>query len=117
MGIERDSKKMRRKRIKLWKVRKGKCVYCGAVTIHPKFKKEGGGTTPLNAATIDHVYSKNDIRRFTERGKWSLVLSCYECNKNKNIRERCVLSDNTYKRLYPPFDIRELLHMEKQQNG
>lgn len=53
------------------------CQYCGkSLTRNLK-----GGKSTHDVATIDHVYSNLDIRRFLANKE--VILSCYKCNTNK----------------------------------
>lgn len=87
---------MRKRRTHLWETKRGKCNYCGRLTIHPELLNGNSGIVPTNGATFDHVYSYWDIRRGAKRGNRKVVLSCYKCNQDKNIREWCVNSQTTY---------------------
>lgn len=49
---------------------------------------------PPIAATIDHLYSKLDLRRWVKRkpGEVKKVLACYACNQRRSIEETARLS-------------------------
>jgi 5-methylcytosine-specific restriction endonuclease McrA len=103
-------KKAIRTRKKLWRKDK-KCFYCGVITMEPPKNFDFKSDPPDNMATVDHVYSKKDIRRLLKNGKKELVLCCYKCNNDRMKRENCAMSDKTHILLYgEPIDIREFLN-------
>lgn len=108
-------KSARYKRYRLW-LKNKRCRKCGVITTFPKSGKSRGNE-PKNLATIDHVFSRNDIRRFVGNNRNKITLYCFKCNQNKNMHERKDLSWSRYESRYPPFDIRELLLTEKLQYG
>lgn len=59
------------------------CYWCGCLT---KWIDKNGGTFPMDAATIDHVYSKytQEERRATGNPK---VLACWKCNNERSQKE------------------------------
>ncbi len=59
------------------------CFWCGIVTIW--VVKEGGGYPP-DCCTIDHVFSRYDLRL---RKKWGnpVVLACNKCNARRGAEE------------------------------
>lgn len=93
----------------LYKEQGGICYYCGIKTI--RIPSGTSGLLPDNAATIEHLYSKFDIRRWVQKSNLSnTVMSCNRCNKNRCIRENCkYLLEN--KRL-PKFDIITLIQQK-----
>lgn len=55
-----------------------KCYYCGCQMVEPL----DGGTQPYNAATLEHIYSKNTITRLMgSPGK--TVAACHRCNMRR----------------------------------
>lgn len=74
------SKKLRNRRIRLYKNKKGKCYYCGTTTILD-LSGELNNKPIHNLATIDHKYFRWDIRRALSEEN---VLSCWMCNQIKN---------------------------------
>lgn len=68
-----------RKLVRLYKKHKGKCYYCNCLTFLQESGSDGYQTD--KSATIEHIYSRVDIRRFL---KSKLVLSCFKCNNGKN---------------------------------
>lgn len=61
-----------------WK-QKQTCHHCGCDVYR---KKDALPNLP-NTATIDHIFSRTDIRRYCHNGgKW--VLSCHKCNDYRN---------------------------------
>lgn len=67
------------------------CHWCGVLTELTNCPK---GQVPNNAATIDHLYSKLDPRRWVRRkpGQIKKVLACYACNQRRSIEETSRLS-------------------------
>jgi hypothetical protein len=61
--------------------RNPKCYYCKQKTIFEN-RQIGDGILKPNAATVEHLYSKLDIRRLLQKN--TTVLACYHCNQ-----ERC----------------------------
>ena len=99
--MSKEKRDALRKRLK----HKKKCHYCGVKVIkNIRSNLNAFGMPkimPPNQATIDHVYSKWDIRRFTQTGGKVIVLACNKCNQDKNIKETCLMKDETYAMLYP----------------
>lgn len=58
------------------------CQYCGTTLL---VKKDGNGRLDLNHATVDHVYSNLDIRRFL--CEHVVKLACHKCNNDKVKKE------------------------------
>lgn len=46
--------------------------------------KSGQSVLKSNNATIEHLYPKLDLRRYTQGGDKATVLSCYFCNQAYN---------------------------------
>lgn len=63
----------------LFKKHKKKCFYCGKETKLQSLSRKG--IQKSNNATIEHIYSKLDIRRNLNK---HTVLACYECNSTKS---------------------------------
>lgn len=62
--------------VRLWFKQGGNCYYCNRTMI---FHSVGNGETmPDTQATIEHVYSKYDIRRLLDSKK--VVAACRRCN-------------------------------------
>ena len=60
------------------------CFWCGEIT---KNLHLSNGILPLDAATIDHLFPENDIRRkyyINKRIQSPVVLSCHQCNHDRN---------------------------------
>ena len=77
------SKSIRRKRNALWAANPH-CTYCGTLTIRIEDNPvPAGQPTPMNMATLDHVYHVNHPLR----SKDEFVLSCHECNAIKSMVE------------------------------
>ena len=71
---------IREQRLKLYFEADGKCHYCGIKTIFPR----GNILNNVpNVATIDHLNSRFDPKRYTPctNGERRRVLSCYRCNQ------------------------------------
>lgn len=85
-----ESKKNRRVVYDLWKKQNGHCYYCGVKTV--KLSPGFNGIIPYNAATLEHLYSKYDIRRFLQKFKRSnTVMACLKCNSDRATRENCMM--------------------------
>lgn len=67
------------------------CHWCGELT---ELTNCPDGKIPNNAATIDHLYSRYDVRRWVKRkpGEVKKVLACYACNQRRSIEETARLS-------------------------
>lgn len=74
----------------LWK-RNPHCHWCGCLT---QLTNCPDGKIPADAATIDHLYSRLDLRRWLKRkrGEVKKVLACYDCNQRRSIEETARLS-------------------------
>lgn len=64
------------KRIKKLFKDKSICCYCGCLL-------EKGQSEKRNSATVEHVYSRLDIRRYAKNGNLKLKLACRKCNNTK----------------------------------
>ena len=72
----------RKRKLNLWK-KDPHCHYCGVETIvlnQPRIKG-----TPPNLATLDHLYSKFDYRRYIPEfnNAERTVLCCFSCNNKR----------------------------------
>lgn len=85
-----------KKIVNLFLKHKGKCYYCGVLTKLPKSQKYTRKGTKVNPrmATVEHVYSRMDIRRLiTDKS----VLACVSCNNAKAYRDYdLVFNNGTY---------------------
>ena len=79
--------------------KKPKCFYCNQV-VHKSHNERH--LHPLTA-TIDHIHSRLDIRRFLISEKKNVVLSCHKCNDTRNELERIKISKDysSYGNIYP----------------
>lgn len=77
---------LRRERRRLWDINPH-CHYCGVTTVFPPSGKCWAANEPNNMATLDHLYSRWDIRRLFPASEKKVVLSCLKCNRDKNFRE------------------------------
>lgn len=75
-------------KLKLWN-KNSRCHWCQRVTVLTNITN---GIIPPDAATVDHLFSKFDPRRWTKEYGVRKVLSCYECNFNRSIEEHKLLS-------------------------
>lgn len=77
-------------KVHLWE-KNPHCHWCGELT---ELTNCPNGQVPPNAATIDHLYSKLDLRRWVKRkpGEVKKVLACYACNQRRSIEETARLS-------------------------
>jgi len=83
LGRNRGNRKVL---IWLYKKHKGKCFYCGCNTVLPAHHSQNKGFDKM--ATIEHVYSKNDLRRLLIPQFSKIKLSCYKCNNSKGLEDR-----------------------------
>lgn len=80
---------------KLWQFDK-RCHWCGIETKLLNVP-EIEGPAPDDMATIDHLVSRYDIRRWIKRGN-AKVLSCYKCNARRAAEETASLSKEELKK-------------------
>ena len=73
------------------------CHHCGKEVLFDN----NVGAQDHNKATIDHIYSRLDIRRYLVKEKDNVVLSCHECNQRLCLKEQ--------KEVF--FDYRENIHI------
>lgn len=80
----------RKLKLKLHKI-DPRCYWCKKETVLPP--KPNNSPFP-SLATIDHIYSRFDIRRFVEKkpGEIRRVLACYECNQKRAREEEARLT-------------------------
>ena len=74
-----------------WQKQNKKCYYCGITTSLVTF---GHGRLKNYHATLEHIYSRIDIRRYAHGGG-KTVMACYGCNQSMNNRN-IHLSDNEF---------------------
>lgn len=60
------------------------CHWCGKPTFIRNIKN---GIIPNDEATIDHIISRFSIFRWVQTGGSRKVLSCYECNYTRSLKE------------------------------
>lgn len=58
-----------------------KCHYCKQRVL---ITSQPNGVQRHNTATVDHVYSHNDIRRLIDNNHKKVVLACNKCNNSRN---------------------------------
>lgn len=58
------------------------CHLCACEVVPPA----GNGRQSRDTATVDHVYSRNDWRRY-QPGGGEIVLACFACNQARNTAE------------------------------
>jgi 5-methylcytosine-specific restriction endonuclease McrA len=106
------SKSIKKKRKVLWEA-DPHCCYCGVVTVPvEELDIKPGDPTPMNMATLDHVFSINHPFRDREIH----VLACHECNSIKSLLESQDLSlaiqkEKTIKKL---MIINRMIEFEKE---
>lgn len=86
------------------KKQKGRCAYC-SIKLDPN-KIAFNGVQTDDMATVEHIYSKLDIRRYLSEKK---VVTCYKCNNDKySVDQAKIFSD--YKNMYADYhkDLKEL---------
>jgi len=81
-----NTKRLRRRRHKLFK-ENPYCFYCGEEMVLRESR--GGGIWPPNAATIEHLISRNNPLRGVIEGK--TVLACKQCNEQAGAEEERAL--------------------------
>lgn len=76
--------------VKLYKINP-RCCYCGTTTrlgaAGATYKK-----TPATKATIEHIYTKQDIRRCLTSYFSHVKLACYGCNQKRCTDEQRLFS-------------------------
>ena len=75
----------RKRKLKLFE-QNPHCHYCGVLTVLTEAGVEEYKDNP-NHATIDHVYSRFDLRRWVCNNEERYVLSCRKCNNDRQARE------------------------------
>ena len=83
--------KNRKRTFNHWLKQKRKCYYCGTSTVLVDFHH---GKLDNFHATLEHIYSRLDIRR-NAKGGGKTVMACYGCNQSMNNRNNH-LSDNEF---------------------
>lgn len=80
----------RKYKIQLWE-KDPHCHYCGKPTVLTNIP---GGIIPPNAATVEHLLSRYNPKRWTRRkpGEVRKVLSCWECNQAQSHKETSMLT-------------------------
>lgn len=78
---------LKRMRISLWKENPS-CYYCHRLTVLPTdipnlLELQTIGITPDYMATIEHLLTRYDPKRFEVGGQDKCVLACYKCNHEK----------------------------------
>lgn len=86
-----NTKRLRKLRRRLWEA-DPHCVYCGCETVW-WVSGTGHADKPSNAATLDHVISRLDPRRYQMDHYPSsyFVLACDSCNNKRGAREDVTL--------------------------
>jgi hypothetical protein len=74
----------------LWQVNPY-CYYCNCLTVLTNIQS---GIIPDNAATIEHLISRLDPKRWTKRnsGEVRKVLACWKCNREQSYKEMARLT-------------------------
>jgi hypothetical protein len=72
-------------KVQLWE-KDSKCHWCHIPT---QLTYCPNGIIPSDGATVDHLYSRFDVRRWVKRkpGERHKVLACYACNQRRSIEE------------------------------
>jgi hypothetical protein len=71
-----------------------------------------GSTIPEDAATLEHIYPRNDIRRYAHAGackKFWTVCACYECNIKRDNQQKTKIYSYKKRAEAEIFDIRILV--------
>lgn len=84
MSKKKNKGAAKKLRALLRKSRNPKCHYCQQ-TIYKN--APGDSINKHNSATVDHIYSRNDIRRFLVEERENTVLACHKCNFEKSLKE------------------------------
>ena len=80
----------------MFELQEGKCVYCNCDMVLTDFNtlsKNKRKTIGKRLATIEHIYSRYDLRRFTKEGASRKVLACKTCNNKRSQIENRQFSD------------------------
>jgi len=79
-------------KLELWQANP-RCHWCRRVTVLTDIPRIQGRANPL-MATIDHLTSRLNIGRWCrkKKGQRRKVLSCYECNHRRSVKETLALS-------------------------
>ena len=82
---------IRKTKLKLYK-ENPYCHWCGCLTTLTNIKHIKGQPNPT-MATVDHVLSKFDVRRWVEHkpGEIRKVLACFKCNNQRSADEQARL--------------------------
>lgn len=95
LGVKKNRSGPQRLR-NLYHAAGGKCYYCQRICNKPA---TGGVRLPTHElnATVEHLYSRDDIRRLLADGKKIRVLSCYRCNQeaNKQFQQQYITPGST----------------------
>ena len=78
-----DTKRLRRRKAKLWERQKGLCFWCEREML---FTIGRGGEQPSEVATIDHLrtrYASNRSEPPRDSCEERTVLACYRCNHKR----------------------------------
>lgn len=93
---------------KLLRQHKWRCNWCQQQVVRaPSGIDQNKYKVPMNMATVDHIYDRNDIRRHLDNGQ-TKVLACFKCNQ-----ERRIYLTFTEWRFVEIIDIRDLLTVQK----
>jgi len=69
-----------------------RCHWCGKETILTNIPNISKKTMNPLMATIDHIYSRFDLRRWVKSESPKKVLACYQCNNERSIIEEKMLT-------------------------
>lgn len=60
-----------------------RCAWCNTEVVRaPSGINQSHYKPPPNMATVDHLYDRNDIRRYIDGG-YTRVLACFKCNQER----------------------------------
>ena len=83
-------------KLRLWNINPH-CHWCGCLTV---LTNHNTGGLEDSDATVDHLYSRFDPRRWVKRkpGEQHKVLACYKCNQQRSIDEHTKLAREEIRR-------------------
>lgn len=82
------SVKDKEKRAHLFRKQKCRCYYCKRLLVNDLKRNDWYNSRQLpppdNTATLEHLYPREDIRRFLINNYQNIVVACYRCNQIRN---------------------------------
>lgn len=103
---------------KLYRFQRGKCRYCKRKVRLPQTVQDGISYVHADdTATIDHLYSRFDLRRYAVGGNhWkAMVCACRKCNGDRSFEEHRSINAMGLEAMQEIFDIRALIDTAFEQ--